>query len=111
MGHLTYDSHLKITFTDRMLAHLQVAIAVKLHSREGFLLSWHSDKNGDGGRSAIWIHPEISLAYKFTDQRRPTLNPAWVEALVRAANTPEGMSALPEPLPAGTPYAPAAPHR
>ncbi|ASD22806.1 ATP-dependent DNA ligase [Cryobacterium sp. LW097] len=97
MGHLVYDSSLRIDFNDRMLAHLQVAFAVKLHSNESFQFSWRQDRDGDGGRGSIWIHPHISILYRFTDRLKPTLNPRWIEALVRSADTPEGMSALPEP--------------
>ena len=99
MGHLIYDSSLRINFDDRMLAHLQVAFAVKLHSNEGFLFSWRPEREGDGGRGSIWVHPNISILYRFTDRLKPMLNPHWVEALVHAANSAEGMSALPEPGP------------
>jgi hypothetical protein len=72
---------------------------MKLHANEGFVLSWRHDHDGDGdgGRSSIWINPDISLSFRYADRRKPTLNPAWIEALVRAANTPEGMLAGPEP--------------
>ncbi|WP_104163552.1 ATP-dependent DNA ligase [Cryobacterium sp. N22] len=110
MGHLIYDSSLRIDFNDRMLAHLQVAFAVKLHSNEGFLFSWRQDRDGDGGRGAIWIHPDISILYRFTDQLKPMLNPRWVDALVQSANSTEGMSALPEPSPPAAADLHAAPH-
>ena len=97
MGHLIYDSSLRIEFSDRMLAHLQVAIAVKLQANEGFLFSWRQARDGDGGRGAIWIHPDISILYRFTDRLRPRLNPRWVDALVQSANSAEGMFALPQP--------------
>ena len=99
MGQLIYDSSLRLDFNDRMLAHLQVAFAVKLHSDEGFLFSWRQERDGDGGRGAIWIHPDISILYRFTDRLRPRLNPRWVDALVQSAISAEGMSALPEPGP------------
>lgn len=103
MGQLIYDSSLHINVSDRMLAHLQVAIAVKLHSHEGFLFSWRNDTDGDGGRGSIWMHPDISILFRFTDRLTQTLNPRWVDALVSSANSAEGMSCLPEPgaLPAG----------
>ena len=99
MGHLIYDSSLRIDFSDRMLAPLQAAIGVKLHSNEGFLFSWRQDRDGDGGRGAIWIHRDISILFRFTDRLKPMLNPLWVDALVQSANSTEGMSALPEPGP------------
>lgn len=110
MGQLIYDSSLVIDLGDRMLAHLQVAIALKLHSHEGFLFSWRQDTGGESGRGSIWIHPDISVLFRFTDRLTPTLNPRWVDALVSSANSAEGMSCLPEPgaLPAGA-VPPAAP--
>lgn len=110
MGQLIYDSSLRIDFNDRMLAHLQVAFAVKLHSNEGFLFSWRQDKDGDGGRGAIWIHRDISILYRFTDRLKPMLNPRWVDALVQSANSTEGMFALPEPGSPTTADLHAAPH-
>lgn len=100
MGRLTYDSSLTIYFDDRTLAHLQAAIGVKLHTKECFYLSWRNDHEGDGGRSSIWMHPGISLAYKFVDGRMPVLNPDWIDLLIRSANMPDGMTVSPEPLPA-----------
>ncbi|POH64540.1 MULTISPECIES: ATP-dependent DNA ligase [Cryobacterium] len=99
MGTLTYDSGLTIYFNDWTLAHLQVAIGVKLHLRESFHLSWKDETDGDGGWGSIWIFPGAPLFFKFADGRGPLLDSKWVEALVKSANTPEGMTVMPEPRP------------
>ncbi|MEC5186194.1 hypothetical protein RCH12_003675 [Cryobacterium sp. MP_3.1] len=65
MGTLTYDSGLRIYFNDWTLAHLQVAIGVKLHLKESFHLSWKDETDGDGGRGSIWIFPGAPLFFKF----------------------------------------------
>ncbi|MGO4782663.1 DUF7882 family protein [Cryobacterium sp. W22_MBD10_FK3] len=101
MGQLSYGSSLSIHLDDRTLAHLQAAIGVKLHNGESFYLSWATDKEGDSGRSSVWIFPSAPLFYTFVDSRWPGLNPKWVEALVRSANTIEGMTVVPEPGLAG----------
>jgi len=98
---LTYDSGLTIYFSDWTLAHLQVAIGVKLHLHESFHLSWKDEKDGDGGRGSIWIYPGAPLFFKFADGRWPRLDSKWVEALVKSANTPGGMTVVPEPRPFG----------
>ncbi|WP_207795412.1 ATP-dependent DNA ligase [Cryobacterium zongtaii] len=99
MGTLTYDSGLTIYFNDWTLAHLQVAIGVKLHLKESFHLSWKDETDGDQGRGSIWIFPGAPLFFKFADGRWPLLDSEWVEALVKSANTPEGMTVIPEPRP------------
>ncbi|WEO77286.1 hypothetical protein BJQ94_18355 [Cryobacterium sp. SO2] len=37
---------------------------------------------------------------KFTDGRKPALNPDWINTLVRSANAPDGMTVSPEETPA-----------
>ncbi|TFD90818.1 ATP-dependent DNA ligase [Cryobacterium lactosi] len=99
MGLLRYGSRQVIHVDDWTLAHLQVAIGVKLHLKESFHLSWTNDHEGDGGRGAVWISPGVALVYTFSDGQWPFLNSKWVEALVQSANTPEGMTVLLEPRP------------
>ena len=81
MGKLTYDSSITVDFDDRVLAHIQLVIGAKLRRGESFYFSWRDDPLVGGGRSTVWVHPGISLAYKYSGSKAPTLNRDWVEAL------------------------------
>jgi hypothetical protein len=97
MGKFVYDGTVKVEFDDRLLAHLQVAIVNKLRRGESFQFTWREDTNAGGGRTSIWVSPQSSLVYKFYGSRPPAMNPAWLEALAYAANSPAGLHVVPEP--------------
>jgi hypothetical protein len=97
MGKLTYDSTLTVDFEDRTLAHLQLVIGAKLRRGESFFFGWKDDPASGDGRTAIWIHPEIPIAFKFYGGRQPLINRAWVEQLMLSANSPQGLQMVPEP--------------
>jgi hypothetical protein len=102
MGKLTYENTVKVDFDDRALAHLQVVIATKLKHGEPFHFTWKGDASIGNGRTTVWIHPQSSLVFKFYGSRRPSINPAWINALAFTANSPGGLYLVPEPpLPAG----------
>lgn len=71
MGKLTYDSHLTVEFDDRLLAHLQVVIGMKLRRGESFYFSWRDDPKAGDGRSTIWIQDSVPLYYRSTVGNRP----------------------------------------
>lgn len=96
MGTLTYDSSLTADFDDRVLAHLQVVIGAKLRRNESFYFTWKDDQSIGDGRSAIWVHPSIPLAFKFFGSRPPALNREWIDAMMLLANSPAGLSIPPE---------------
>jgi len=102
MGTMTYDSKLVATFDDRVLAHLQVVIWAKLRRGEQFSFTWTDpERNRQGSRTSIWVSPSISLAFDYYGSKVPALNPQWVEALSKAANSPSGLQVVPEPTPPG----------
>ncbi|WP_253201947.1 hypothetical protein [Subtercola sp. PAMC28395] len=84
-------------FDDRLLAHMKTVIVAKLRREEKFTLSYTKDP-GEGGRSTIWLHPAIELAFDFDDDTRPALNRAWIDELMRSANSNDGMSVIDEPV-------------
>ena len=45
----------------------------------------------------VWLHPRVSLVYKFYGGRQPKINPVWIEALMFSANAPTGLYAVAEP--------------
>ena len=99
MGTLTYDSKLVATFDDRVLAHLQVVIWAKLRRGEQFSFTWTDAERSRQGRTSIWISPAISLSFDYYGSKVPTLNPIWVDALSKTANSPAGLQIMPEPSP------------
>lgn len=99
MGTLTYDSTLKADFDDRALAHLRMVIGTKLRRNEAFFLSWKDDASIGNGRSTIWLHQAIPIAFKFHGGREIQLNLRWVEELMNLANSGTGLRLVPEPEP------------
>lgn len=97
MGKFIYDSTLKADFEDRLLAHLQAVIVTKVRRGESFLFIWKDDISTGGGRTAVYIQPNVSLVFKFHGGRTPQLNPAWLQALTFNANSPRGLYVIPEP--------------
>lgn len=97
MGKFTYDGIVKVDFDDRLLAHLQTVIGAKLRRGESFHFTWKDDTSIGDGRTTVWIHPRVSLVYKFYGSRRPALNARWVEALMFNANSVTGLYVVPEP--------------
>jgi hypothetical protein len=97
VGKLTYDSTLTVDFEDRTLAHLQIVIGAKLRRGEALYFSWKDDNSLGDGRSAIWLHPAIPLYFKYLGGRFPTINRAWIDELMAAANSGTGLLITPEP--------------
>jgi hypothetical protein len=97
VGILIYEKDVRADFDDRLLAHLQVVIGNKLRRDESFYLSWRDDSTMGGGRMSIWVHPHATLVFKYHGSRAPSLNPAWLDALMYTANATTGLYAVPEP--------------
>lgn len=97
MGKFTYDSDVKADFEDRLLAHLQAVIMAKVRRGESFTFTWKEDISTGGGRTSVFIHPHVSLVFKFHGGRTPQLNPAWLHALTYTANSPRGLYVVSEP--------------
>lgn len=98
MGKLLYgSSRLEVEFEDRVLAHLQVVISMKLRRSEGFFFSWRDDPALGDGRSSVWIESSIPLFFKFGSNERHTLNHSWLEQLTHSSNQSQGLTLLAEP--------------
>ncbi len=97
MGKFIYDSDVKVDLEDRLLAHLQAVILAKVRRGESFTFTWKEDLSTGGGRTSVFIHPHVSLVFKFHGGRTPQLNPAWLRALTYTANSPRGLYVVPEP--------------
>jgi hypothetical protein len=104
MGKLLYSSGaFEIDFDDRALAHLHIVISAKLRRGEKFFFSWKDDISVGSGRSSIWLEPSIPLYFKFAGSKPPSINRAWIEAMVLSGNSNAGLTFMAEPgTPAGT---------
>ena len=98
MGKLAYGApNWSVEFDDRALAHLRIVILAKLRRNESFSLSWNIESAHGSGRSSIWMHPSIPIQFEFFGSRDPALNRLWIEALMLAANSANGLELTPEP--------------
>jgi hypothetical protein len=86
-----YGESVRATFDDRVLAHLQIVVGLKLRRNEGFFLSWH-DPDGEGaGRNSIWIDSSIPLIFRYNGGRMPKINREWLEILTTSSNSSGGL--------------------
>jgi hypothetical protein len=103
MGTLTYNSALAVAFDDRVLLHVQTVIGAKLRRGESFYFTWDNEPAPESGRTTIWIHPSLGMAYTYVDSVIPVLNRSWIEALSVSANSASGLHLIPEPEPVTAP--------
>ena len=105
MGTLVYGSAPTINVEDRTLRHLQAVMIAKLRRHENFAFNWDQEPgvSGDaehdrGSHGAIWISPSSQLYFRFDGPRKNLqLNRQWLDVMMQATYSGEGLSALPEP--------------
>jgi len=104
MGRFIYENTVGESFPveDRVLAHLELAIAAKFRRGESFALTLTGNELPAGqGQRAFWMHPSVPLQFKYdADRRSIPLNPAWIAEMVATAFSDFGMRIVPEPPPA-----------
>ena len=91
MGKLVYGGTTEIGFEDRVLAHLQIVVGLKLRRKGGFFFSWRDEQGVGDGRSAIWIDPAIPLLFRYSGGRHPSINKQWLEQLTLSSNSAQGL--------------------
>jgi len=97
MGVLLYGRPAEeIEIDDRTLAHLKIVILAKLRRGEPLPFSFEHEVNGASGRSTIWLHPTVPLQFTFDSSAQPAINRGWLERLIVAANSLDGLRLLPE---------------
>jgi hypothetical protein len=96
MAQLIYGSESSYEFDERTLAHLKVAIALKLRMRESFLLNWAVPSDLGSGRRSLWLSPDVPLTFRFRESDPPQLNRVWLDALSRSAQGVRGMTVMGE---------------
>jgi hypothetical protein len=97
MGKLVYGESVEVQFDDRLLAHLQMVIGVKLRRGERFFFSWRDEGEGGGGRSSLWLDPATPLVFRYNGARMPAINRHWLEILSVSANSSQGLQVTAEP--------------
>ncbi|MFH8251859.1 ATP-dependent DNA ligase [Microbacterium sp. B2969] len=97
MGRFQYEDSVRVDFDDRVLAHLQTVMGMKLRRSESFYFTWRESVDLGGGRTSVWIHSRAGLVFKFHGSRMPRLNRTWLDALMQTANSPGGLQIIPEP--------------
>ena len=90
MGLLHYDSR-TFPMTDRLLAHLQVVISMKLRRSESFFLTWRNEPAGTSGRNSLWIDNGVPIFCEFESSEIPLINRAWIDTLTQSAGTNFGL--------------------
>lgn len=96
MGYLIYDSSTRVSFDDRLLAHLEAVIITKLRRRECFAVTWREAADNGDGRSMLWLDAAIPLRFRFTGSRAPSLNREWVEHMAASASSAGGLVVVEE---------------
>jgi hypothetical protein len=90
MGVLHYGSF-TYTFDDRLLAHIQVVVGLKLRRGESFFLTWRASPAVGDGRHAIWIDNGMPIHCEYFGGRQPSINRGIIEAWVTAAGSSGGL--------------------
>lgn len=90
MGRLLYGST-TYEIEDRLLAHLQLVVSMKLRRGENFFVSWRNPGASGRGRQSVWIDNGLHLAFEYSGSRIPGVNKEWVEALASSATSNFGL--------------------
>lgn len=90
MGSLSYNNS-RVTFDDRLLAHLHIVIIQQFRRNRSFAMSWRDDLAAGNGRTSIWLHPGCELSFKFSGSRLPTISEKWVAQLAASAESATGL--------------------
>lgn len=97
MGTLIYEKTIFFELDERMLAHMEAVIRAKLGRREPFMLTVPTRPVDGSGRTSVWVNNESMLVFKFRGPKVP-LNHEWFRAMLTVANSPGGLSLVPEPV-------------
>lgn len=96
MGYFIYAGTQEYEFEDRTLAHIKLAVSMKLRRQESFLMNWTNSAEKGSGRISLWLAPSIPLVFRFSGSRTPELNEQWLQVLAELSNTPRGLIVVTE---------------
>lgn len=105
MGTLHYGTT-SFEMDDRLLAHLQLIIGVKLRRGEPFFMSWKAKASTGHGRHAVWIDNGVAIHCEYAGGTQPQLNMAWAERLADLASKGGGLIVQAEDVPMDLPLDP-----
>lgn len=100
MGRLHYGDS-TFDMEDRLLAHLQLIIGVKLRRGENFFMSWRAADSSSMGRHAVWIDNGVPIHCEYDAQIPVELNMSWAERLADLAAKGGGLIIQAEDVPLG----------
>ena len=86
MGQLVYGTT-TYTLEDRVLAHLQVVVSMKLRRGENFFVSWRSSSTDGSGRQSVWIDNGMHLGFHYDGGRIPKVNREWAEEMASSSES------------------------
>jgi len=95
MGVLHYNTR-DFHMDDRLLAHLQVVIALKLRRSENFFLAWVNAPEAESERYVLWIDNGIPIFCEYEAGAIPEINREWIDRLTASASTNYGLQITPE---------------
>ncbi|MGO4691624.1 DUF7882 family protein [Glaciibacter sp. 2TAF33] len=98
MGKLHYGNQ-SFDMDDRLLAHLQLIIGIKLRRGENFFMAWKAPASAGEGRRAVWIDNGVPIHMEYSGGRLPKMNMAWAEKLADAANKGGGLMIMADDVP------------
>jgi hypothetical protein len=90
MGKLVYGPTV-YELDDRVLAHLQVVVGMKLRRGENFFVSWRNPTDRGSGRQSLWFDNGQHISFEYDGSRIPSPSREWVEALAASASTNFGL--------------------
>jgi len=97
MGRLHYGNQ-GFEMDDRLLAHLQLIIGVKLRRGENFFMAWKPPASSGEGRRAVWIDNGVPIYVEYSGNHEPKLNFGWAEKLADSAGKGGGLIIMAEDL-------------
>lgn len=99
MGQFIYNSLIHVTIPDSDLANLEAVVGRKFVAQEPFYFSWNRHVNTGECRTTIWLHPSISLHFRYLANRRPALNRIRVAEMLLQANSVIGLMMMLDDVP------------
>jgi len=98
MGRLFYaGSSVVMSSTDRILAHLQFVVTIKLSRNSAFMLTWRDGVMSGDGTSCMWISRGIPLYFQYASSRHIVINTEWARQLILSADSAGGLHLTQEP--------------
>lgn len=93
MGTLDLGRIVHIDLPDDVLAHVQAVIIAKLRVHEPILVGWTTP---DGGHDEVLVNPSMPIVIRYDLDEDRRLDRRWLNRLMMAANSVQGLQIRPE---------------